>query len=167
MDEVKPESAEHACGANRTCRLRVRTIWLLVLVSVLGVGLLMVVAWYADVGGLASRRVNARNRERAWVTKHALRQLHTAVGQFRLEWGRWPTQAEGLSVLVRRPADVTNWPPGGFLDITELPKDGWGRDFIFELHPGARVRFLIKSLGADGVAGGEGYNADLVSSDAY
>jgi general secretion pathway protein G len=99
------------------------------------------------------------------TTKNSLRQLHTAVGQFRMETGRWPTEDEGLSVLVQQPADVKNWQPGGDLDTTEVPKDAWGNDFIFELNPESGKPFVIKSLGADGQEGGEGYDADLLSTD--
>jgi general secretion pathway protein G len=165
MDEEMAESAEHACETNRIRRLPFRRVWLLALVLVLGVGLILVVVRCADMDGLASRRVDAQNAARGRATRRTLRQLHTAVFQFRMDSGRWPTAAEGLSVLVTPPAGVTNWPPGGYLETAELPKDGWGRDCILELRPDARRPFVIKSLGADGVAGGEGYNADLFSSD--
>jgi general secretion pathway protein G len=103
---------------------------------------------------------------RVKVTRASLRELHTAVSQFRMDNGRWPTEQEGLTVLVQQPADATNWPPGGYIQTVELPKDGWGRDFIFELLPESGRPFVIKSLGADGQEGGEGYNADLLSTDA-
>jgi len=93
-----------------------------------------------------------------------LRLLHTAVNEFHMDNGRWPTQAEGLTVLVRRLADAVNWQPGGYLETTEVPKDPWGRDFIYELRPSSGRPFVIKSLGADGVPGGSGYDADLSTS---
>jgi general secretion pathway protein G len=95
------------------------------------------------------------------VTKATLRQLHTALNQFHMDTGRWPTEAEGLSVLVRKPTDVTNWPAGGYLEQPKVPKDGWGNDFIYE----TGRPFVIKSLGADGRAGGSGFDADLLSTD--
>jgi general secretion pathway protein G len=106
------------------------------------------------------------DRGRVITTKASLRQLHTAINQFHMESGRWPTEEEGLSVLVQQPADVTNWPPGGYIETTEIPKDAWGHAFIFELYPETGKPFVIKSLGADGQEGGEGYNADLLSTDA-
>ncbi len=99
------------------------------------------------------------------TTKNSLRQLQTAINQFRMETGRWPTEDEGLSVLVQAPADVKNYPPGGYLETTEVPKDAWGNDFIFELNPESGKPFDIKSLGADRQEGGEGYDADLRSTD--
>ncbi len=106
------------------------------------------------------------DKGRAVTTRANLRQLHTAINQFHMDTGRWPTEDEGLKVLVQQPADVTTWPPGGYLETTEVPKDGWGQDFLFELYPESGKPFVIKSLGADKQAGGEGYNADLLSTDA-
>jgi general secretion pathway protein G len=106
------------------------------------------------------------DKGRVITTKASLRQLHTAINQFHMESGRWPTQEEGLNVLVQQPADVTAYPPGGYIETTDVPKDAWGRDFIFELYPETGKPFVIKSLGADGQEGGEGYNADLLSTDA-
>jgi general secretion pathway protein G len=103
------------------------------------------------------------------VTKASLKQLHTAVTQFHMDTSRWPDDAsEGLNALVQQPADVdtTAWPEGGYIETTEIPKDGWNRDFIYELTPGTGKPFVIKSLGADGQEGGEGFNADLFSTDA-
>jgi general secretion pathway protein G len=110
--------------------------------------------------------VGAVDKGRKTTTMASLRQLHTAINQFHLDTGRWPAEDEGLTVLVQQPADVTNYPPGGYLDTTEVPTDGWGNDFIFELYPESGKPFVIKSLGADGQEGGEGYNADLSSTDA-
>lgn len=100
------------------------------------------------------------------TTKASLKLLHTAVNEFNMDCSRWPTEDEGLSALVQQPADATNWRPGGYLDTTDIPKDGWGRDFIYELHPESTKPFVVKSLGADGEPEGEGYNADLYSTDA-
>ncbi|MBM4029908.1 MAG: type II secretion system protein GspG [Planctomycetes bacterium] len=105
------------------------------------------------------------DRGRVITTKASLRQLHTAINQFQMDTGRWPTQDEGLSILVQPPADARNWPPGGYIETVEIPQDAWGRDFIFELVPESGKPFVIKSLGADGQVGGEGYNADLLSTD--
>jgi general secretion pathway protein G len=106
------------------------------------------------------------DKGRLVTTKASLRQLHTAINQFHMDSGRWPTEDEGLNVLVQQPADVTNYPPGGYLETVQVPKDGWNRDFIFELYPESGKPFVIKSLGADGQTGGEGYDADMLSTDA-
>lgn len=99
------------------------------------------------------------------TSKSSLRILHTAVNEFKMNTGRFPTEDEGLRALVEQPTDVQNWPAGGYLDTTDIPKDGWGNDFIYELNPTNGKPFVVKSLGADGQEGGEGNDADLLSTD--
>jgi general secretion pathway protein G len=108
------------------------------------------------------------NVEKAKVvtTKGSLKSLHSAVIRFYTDVNRYPTEEEGLNALVEKPADAEGWQPGGYLETTSVPKDGWGRDFIYELHPASGKPFQIKSLGADGQEGGEGSDADLLDSDA-
>jgi general secretion pathway protein G len=110
--------------------------------------------------------VGQTDRARVTTTKASLRILHSAVNQFKMDTGRFPTEDEGLNALIVPPDDVTNYPPDGYLDTTELPKDGWGRDFVYILYPESGKSFVIKSSGADGEEGGEGYDADLLSTDA-
>lgn len=103
---------------------------------------------------------------RVKITKASLRELHTAVNQFHMDTGRWPGEDEGLFVLIQAPPDVENYQSGGYLETTDVPKDGWNRDFIYERYPESGKPFVIKSYGADGQEGGEGYDADLFSTDA-
>ncbi len=107
------------------------------------------------------------DQARVTTTKANLKILHNAVNQFKMDTGRLPTEEEGLMALVEQPSDVTRYEPGGYLETTEIPKDGWGNDFIYELSPESGKSFVIKSLGADGEEGGEGNDADLYSTDAY
>jgi general secretion pathway protein G len=107
------------------------------------------------------------DQARVTTTKANLKVLHSAVTQFRMDTGRLPTEEEGLMALIEQPSDVVRYEPGGYLETTEIPKDGWGNEFIYELSPETGKSFVIKSLGADGKEGGEGYDADLYSTDAY
>ncbi len=100
------------------------------------------------------------------TTKANLKTLHNAVNQFKMDTGRYPAEEEGLNALVEQPGDVSKWEPGGYLETTDIPKDSWGNEFIYELYPESGKPFVIKSLGADGEEGGEGYDADLLSTDA-
>jgi len=111
--------------------------------------------------------VGQTDKARVITTKANLRLLHQAVTQFKMDTGRFPTEEEGLMALIEQPSDVTGWEPGGYLETTQIPEDGWGNDFIYELYPESGKPFVIKSLGADGEEGGEDYNADLLSTDAY
>lgn len=111
--------------------------------------------------------VGQTDRARVTTTKANLKLLHMAVNQFKMDTGQFPTEEEGLTVLIEPPSDVGNWQPGGYLETTDIPKDGWGNEFIFELYPESGKPFVIRSLGADGEEGGEDYDADLLSTDAY
>jgi len=107
------------------------------------------------------------DKARVTMTKVNLKLLHQAVMQFQMDTTRVPTEDEGLSVLIEPPSDVTNYQPGGYLDTTDIPKDGWGRDFEYRLWPDSGKPFEIISYGADGEDGGEGYDKDLRDSDPY
>jgi len=98
-------------------------------------------------------------------TKASLKLLQSAVNEYHMDTGQWPDESEGLYVLIEPPSDATNWPIGGYLETTEIPPDGWGNDFIYEQYPESGKAFVIKSLGADGQEGGEGFDADLLSTD--
>ena len=107
------------------------------------------------------------DQARVTTTKANLKILHSAVNQFKMDTNRFPSEDGGLMELVEQPSDVENWEPGGYLETTEIPKDGWGNEFIYERFPESGKPFVIKSLGADGEEGGEDYDADLLSTDAY
>jgi general secretion pathway protein G len=96
------------------------------------------------------------------TTKSNLKSYHTQVNQFRMDTGRYPTEQEGLWALIEQPSDVTSYPDGGYLEATEINKDGWGRDFIYETYPGSNPAFLIRSCGPDGEPDTED---DLLSTD--
>ena len=104
------------------------------------------------------------DRARVVITKANLKILHSAISQFKMETGRFPTEDEGLIALIEQPNDVETWEPGGYLESTEIPKDGWGNEFIFELYPESGKQFVIRSSGPDGE---EGTEDDLLSTDAY
>ncbi len=107
------------------------------------------------------------DRARSTTTKANLKMLHSAVNQFKMDTSRFPEEDEGLFVLVEQPGDVANYQPGGYLETTDIPTDGWGNDFIYERFPESGMPFVIKSWGADNQEGGESYDADLLSTDAY
>jgi general secretion pathway protein G len=143
-------------GKKRSIRSGFTMVELMAVLIILG--LLATVVVKNFVGKVADSKVT--------VTKANLKILHSAVNEFFMTTGRYPTESEGLQALLNRPSDVTKWPTGGFLDTTSIPKDGWGRDFIYRLSPESGKAFVIISLGADGQEGGEDDNADLKSTDA-
>jgi len=69
--------------------------------------------------------------------------------------------------VIEAPSDVDNYAQGGYLRTKDLPKDGWGNDFIYVRMMDGDLPYEILSYGADGEEGGEGYNTDLSSADAF
>jgi general secretion pathway protein G len=122
------------------------------------------------IGLLAA--VAARNfmgqtdRARVKTTQATLKVLHEQVMMFKLDTGRFPTEEEGLKALVEKPSDVENWDPSGYLQSTTVPKDAWGNEYVYQLNPESGKPFVIISYGADRQEGGEGYDADLLSTNA-
>ena len=104
-------------------------------------------------------------KSRLITTKANLKMLHAAVNQFRMDTGQYPSEDMGLLDLVQQPMDLDDgtWPAGGYLETTELPPDGWGNEFIFQLYPESGKQFVIISMGPDGE---EGTEDDLYSTDA-
>ena len=103
------------------------------------------------------------DQARLVTTKANLKMLHSAVNQFKMDTGRFPAEDVGLIELIQQPSDVKVFEEGGYLETTELPKDGWGHDFIYELFPESGKPFVIRSAGPDGQ---EGTEDDLLSTDA-
>jgi general secretion pathway protein G len=120
------------------------------------------------LAGLVATKVASKIDEaRVTTTKANLKTLHGAVNEFKMDTGRYPSEDLGLRELVEEPTDVITWQQGGYLETTDVPKDGWGRDFEYQRYPETGGAFVIISYGADGEPGGEGLDADLYSTDAY
>jgi len=114
---------------------------------------------------VATKVIPKIEQARVTTTKANLKMLHSAVNQFRMDTGRFPSEDMGLLELIEQPPDIEDkWPEGGYLETTELPRDGWDHDFIYELYPESGKQFAIRSAGPDGE---EGTEDDLLSTDAY
>jgi len=95
-----------------------------------------------------------------------IRAFETGLNLFRMDNFRYPSTDQGLRALVEKPSDssIRNWKQGGYIDA--LRKDPWGNDYIY-VFPGTHGKeFDLFTLGADGVEGGEGVNADIANWDA-
>ncbi len=94
--------------------------------------------------------------------------LTSALKNYKKDNGNYPSTEQGLKALVEQPAIGNipkNWRQGGYLEKGTELKDPWGNDFIYS-SPGAHGDFDLTSLGADGVAGGEGANKDINNWDS-
>jgi general secretion pathway protein G len=98
---------------------------------------------------------------RAVAARADIAAITQALKLYRLDNTFYPSTEQGLPALVSRPTTQpvpANWKQGGYLD--RVPKDPWGREYQY-LNPGIRSEIDVFSLGADGMPGGEGTNADL------
>ncbi len=129
-----------------------------IMAVVIIIGLLAAVA--------AKNFMGQTDKARVKTTQVTLKNLHDAVLMYKLDTGQLPTEEMGLTALVEQPADVENWQPGGYLETTKVPKDAWGSEFVYQLNPESGKPFVVISYGADLQEGGEGYDADLYSTDA-
>ena len=112
------------------------------------------------------RIVGETDKARYGVAQAQMRILEDALKRYKLDNGMFPSTEQGLEALVRRPSGgvmARGWPEGGYLDKQEIPKDPWGNAYIY-ISPGQHSPdYDLKSLGADGTEGGDGYNADIES----
>ena len=98
---------------------------------------------------------------RAVAAKQDIASLMQALKLYRLDNRRYPSSEQGLAALVDKPqlAPIPEgWKAGGYVE--RLPRDPWGQPYQF-LNPGLRGEIDVFSFGADGVAGGEGADADI------
>ena len=94
------------------------------------------------------------------TAKAQIELLGTALDDFRLDNGRYPTTEEGLKALREKPEGLPNW-DGPYLP-KPVPNDPWGRPYHYKC-PGDHGEYDLFSYGKDGVEGGEKANRDIVN----
>lgn len=100
------------------------------------------------------------DQARATAARQDIAGLMQALKLYRLDHGTYPSLAQGLKILVERPAQGKDNTWRSYLD--RLPNDPWGRPYHY-LNPGANGEIDVFSLGADGQPDGEGVNSDIGS----
>jgi general secretion pathway protein G len=103
--------------------------------------------------------LNVRNylhKAKQNTARQEIATLCNALETFYSEFGRYPTNEEGLDLLTK-PNDRFPEPL-----IHGLPVDPWGRPYQYN-QPGRNGPYEVICFGADGREGGGGADADLVS----
>ncbi len=92
------------------------------------------------------------------IAKIQIKELEGALQLYSFDVGRFPNSSEGLDALLRNPGNLDAW-KGPYLTKNELPKDPWGKPYIYRC-PGQHGDYDLLSVGPDGAEGGED---DIVS----
>lgn len=106
--------------------------------------------------------VGQLGRARAKTAQMQLETIASGVEMFRADVGRYPTDSEGLNVLVNQPSDAEGW-TGPYLKNARVLQDPWGNAVSYKSEGRS---FVVRSLGADGAASGFGLDRDLVAPSA-
>ena len=126
--------------------------------------IMVVMVILAILAALIVPRVMSRPDEaRVIAAQQDIRAIVQALKLYRLDNLRYPSTEQGLAALVAAPTlppPAQNWKSGGYLE--RLPRDPWGNSYQY-LNPGIRGEIDVLSFGADGVPGGDGFDADLGS----
>jgi len=124
--------------------------------------IMVVVVIIAILAAMVVPKVMSRPDEaRVVAAKQDIAALMQALKLYRLDNKRYPTSEQGLQALVARPTMAPvpdNWKGEGYVE--KLPGDPWGQPYQY-LYPGLHGEIDVFSYGADGVAGGEGFDADI------
>ncbi len=124
------------------------------------VELLVVLAILTLLVGLVGPKVlNQLGGAKSKTAAVQISDLEKSLDLYKLDVGRYPTTEEGLNALVVRPGSAAGW-NGPYLRGDAVPLDPWGKPYLYA-YPGSKGGVEIISLGADGVPGGEGENADI------
>ncbi len=130
--------------------------------------IMVVIVILALLAALVGPKILGRTDDaKIQTTKTQIRSLESALKLYKLDNGVYPTTEQGLNALVAKPTvgvAPKNYKEGGYLESKQVPKDGWGNDYIY-VSPGENGDYDLCSYGADGVKGGEGKNADICSWD--
>jgi general secretion pathway protein G len=134
-----------------------------------GFSLIEILVVVVIIGILAAvivpRVMDEPDRARVAKAKQDVQALVTALNMYRLDNYNYPSTEQGLEALVRRPSGqpaAPNWKQGGYID--GLPRDPWGNEYQY-LNPGVHGEIDVWSHGANGIAGGDGINAEIGNWD--
>jgi len=121
--------------------------------------LLVVLVILTLLAGLVGPRImNQLGGAKSKTATLQIADLEKSMELFKLDVGRYPNTKEGLDALLNRPASVNGW--NGPYIKGNVPNDPWGKPYAFN-SPTPNGGVEILTLGADGVAGGTGENADI------
>ncbi len=94
-----------------------------------------------------------------------MQKLGEILRDYRRKCGLYPTSDQGLDALLAKPTggrECRNYPPNGFIENGKIPLDPWDFEYLYESDG---RKYTLISFGADGIEGGEGFDADINSNE--
>lgn len=117
---------------------------LMVVISIIAV--LAAIVGYNVLGSVDEGNIAA--------AKAQIKQFDTALTAYKIKFKKFPETLDGL----------VNPPSGdSILNAKSIPTDPWGNPYVYTVEGSSK--YVIMSYGADGVAGGQGVDADIRSDD--
>jgi general secretion pathway protein G len=128
--------------------------------------LLVVIVIIGVIGTIAGGYfMKEPDKARVKAAAASMTSLGNQLERFRLDMGRYPSEDEGLIVLIQAPeSDDGSW-GGKYVTKNKDLRDPWGNEFVYKSPASNGDDYEIISLGADAAEGGESFNADLSSID--
>lgn len=121
--------------------------------------LMIVLVILSLIGTVVSVQVFQQfDRAKIDIAALQLRQIQSALLLYQIDVRDLPTDDVGLATLVEPEGDIPGW-RGPYLKSDSLLLDPWGQTISYELHGPAD--YVLRSLGADRRAGGDGIDADI------
>ncbi len=89
---------------------------------------------------------------------------NSSLDMFKINNSVYPSTEEGLEALVKNPDPemYQNYSTSGYLKDSKMPKDSWGKEFIYINDEGT---IELISLGADKKEGGKNEATDIKMSE--
>ena len=142
---------KHAVALKKSSEAGFTLVELLVVLAILG--LLAAVATPQVMRYLGKAKTD--------TAKLQIHSLSATLDLYRIDVGRYPTQEEGLQVLVAPPADAASW-NGPYVKKADMLRDPWGTPYVYRV-PGQHGDYDLFTLGADKAEGGTGEAQDVTS----
>ncbi len=116
---------------------------------------------------LATTQVMSRlDQAKVNACKTQVKIFEQALELYKADNDQFPTTDQGLQSLIEAPSSGNvpeNYSPDGYLQKKQIPKDPWGKPYIYVSDDGQK--FTIISYGKDKKEGGTGVAADISSDD--
>ncbi len=130
--------------------------------------IMVVIVIIASLLAIVAPRLIGRADEAKVVEARAqIKNYDTALKLFKMDNGFYPSTEQGLESLISEPTTgkiPDNYKKRGYLEKKKISPDPWGNPYLY-ISPAPEDDYEIITYGADGIAGGEGYDADISNWD--